>query len=725
MKTAAPSSIGLGMGTILWIFIANTVFYFALMWYFEGIFPEKHEVPQPWYFPFSVNYWVGNKPKDALYSVELPSEIETNREFFQSNRRQPFPGILIKNLTKVYDERQVINQINLKAYRGHITVLLGHNGAGKTRLISLLLGKYPPTSGTALIKRFDINIASEARRIPRFLGFCPDYDVLIEELTVEENLHFFCKVVIIDEPTKHMDFFSRRIVWDALQAEKVKRTILITSSHMKEAEALGDRIALMDKGHLQCYGTPKFFKKIYGAGYHLVIQKEPFCNVSNLSELVFAQIPDAKLCSDEDEITYLLPPASSHMFYFLFYDLEDQKEQLNIGTFKITEITLEELFDSASLNLSPGTYVKNSLMKKFVNPIEEAFSNSDSDEGAKNLLCNKKGNEGCILFTQQMWAHFKKRYIFSSRHILFSVSQILILPFMFMIGNALTYERSENLDFKELNTSLFHGTKIVCALDPDSNVSKDVADLYASLFSAPDETNLIHPIEENILHYLLRLAQEDIEVFNTKYAIAADFVDDSNKTYITAFYNAKIQHSAPIALINIHNAVFKYLTSGSSEYLFALHNHPLPVKNEYEQMVTSRYQLISVMLSSQDLMFGMSILMSSFIIVTVLENSSKSKHLQVNGILNLITYWFSSFIYDFSTYMLSCIFVLFIFITMEKDGFFTVEQIGRLLLLFVCHGLCGLSFVYCSTFFCQSVSAAVTQVFLKYIGGESKLIIII
>ncbi|KFM65014.1 ATP-binding cassette sub-family A member 3, partial [Stegodyphus mimosarum] len=47
MKTTAPSSIGLEMGTILWIFIANTVFYFTLMWYVEGIFPEKHEVPQP------------------------------------------------------------------------------------------------------------------------------------------------------------------------------------------------------------------------------------------------------------------------------------------------------------------------------------------------------------------------------------------------------------------------------------------------------------------------------------------------------------------------------------------------------------------------------------------------------------------------------------------------------------------------------------------------------
>ncbi|KFM65015.1 ATP-binding cassette sub-family A member 3, partial [Stegodyphus mimosarum] len=184
------------------------------------------------------------------------------------------------------------------------------------------------------------------------------------------------QVVIIDEPTKHMDSFSRRIVWDALQAEKVKRTILITSSHMKEAEALGDRIALMDEGHLQCYGTPTFLRKIYGAGYHLVIQREPSCSISNLSELVFAQIPDAKLCSDEDEITYLLPPTSSHMFHFLFYDLEDQKEQLNIGTFKITEITLEEIFDSVSLILSPGTCIKNSLMKKFVNPNEEASSNS-------------------------------------------------------------------------------------------------------------------------------------------------------------------------------------------------------------------------------------------------------------------------------------------------------------------------------------------------------------
>lgn len=72
------------------------------------------------------------------------------------------------------------------------------------------------------------------------------------------------QVLILDEPTSGMDAISRRAVWDLLQQQKSDRTILLTTHFMDEADLLGDRIAIMAKGELQCCGSPLFLKQKYG-----------------------------------------------------------------------------------------------------------------------------------------------------------------------------------------------------------------------------------------------------------------------------------------------------------------------------------------------------------------------------------------------------------------------------------------------------------------------------
>lgn len=61
-----------------------------------------------------------------------------------------------------------------------------------------------------------------------------------------------------------MDPYNRRLLWDVLQAEKEDRTILLTTHFMEEADVLGDRIAIMANGEIQCCGSPLFLKKKYG-----------------------------------------------------------------------------------------------------------------------------------------------------------------------------------------------------------------------------------------------------------------------------------------------------------------------------------------------------------------------------------------------------------------------------------------------------------------------------
>lgn len=72
------------------------------------------------------------------------------------------------------------------------------------------------------------------------------------------------QVVMLDEPTSGMDPSARRATWDLLQGEKHGRTILLTTHFMDEADLLGDRIAIMAGGELQCCGSPLFLKNKYG-----------------------------------------------------------------------------------------------------------------------------------------------------------------------------------------------------------------------------------------------------------------------------------------------------------------------------------------------------------------------------------------------------------------------------------------------------------------------------
>lgn len=68
----------------------------------------------------------------------------------------------------------------------------------------------------------------------------------------------------MDEPTSGMDPSARRATWDLLQGERRGRTILLTTHFMDEADLLGDRIAIMAGGELQCCGSPLFLKTKYG-----------------------------------------------------------------------------------------------------------------------------------------------------------------------------------------------------------------------------------------------------------------------------------------------------------------------------------------------------------------------------------------------------------------------------------------------------------------------------
>lgn len=109
---------------------------------------------------------------------------------------------------------------------------------------------------------------------------------------------------MLDEPTSGMDPSARRFTWDLLQQQKEGRTILLTTHFMDEADILGDRIAIMAEGNIKCCGSSLYLKNKYGVGYHMVLVKEPNCDVSRITDVVNSHVPTVNLESNIGEFFF-------------------------------------------------------------------------------------------------------------------------------------------------------------------------------------------------------------------------------------------------------------------------------------------------------------------------------------------------------------------------------------------------------------------------------------
>ncbi|XP_023276845.1 ATP-binding cassette sub-family A member 1-like isoform X1 [Seriola lalandi dorsalis] len=303
----------------------DAVFYWTLTWYIENVFPGQYGIPKPWYFPFTASYWCG---RASVTDVDpgLLKDSRVHNEYLEKPPPNMKAGVSIRNLVKIYKtgKKLAVDGLSLDFYENQITSFLGHNGAGKTTTMSILTGLFPPTSGTALINGYDIH--TDMDRIRKYLGMCPQHNVLFNELTVEEHIYFYArlkglnrdevkiemdqmikdvglphkrkdlaknlsggmqrklsvaiafvggsKIVILDEPTAGVDPYARRGIWELLLKYKQGRTIILSTHHMDEADILGDRIAIISHGKMRCSGSSLFLKKCFGSGYYLTLVRD-------------------------------------------------------------------------------------------------------------------------------------------------------------------------------------------------------------------------------------------------------------------------------------------------------------------------------------------------------------------------------------------------------------------------------------------------------------------
>ncbi|XP_012941784.1 ATP-binding cassette sub-family A member 3 [Aplysia californica] len=787
--------------------LVDTGIHLLITWYLDNVWPGEFGVPKPPYFCFTKSYWCG-AGRAATDSSLYEAQDGQNRRF----EKEPTgvnAGIQIKNLKKRFGPKVAVAGTSLNMFEGQISVLLGHNGAGKTTTMSMLTGFIPPTSGTAVVNGYDI--CDNIDGVRSSLGLCPQHNILFDTMTVNEHLEFFArlkgaggpkltaevietakevgleakmyapssslsggqkrklsvgialiggsKVVILDEPTSGMDPGARRQTWNVLQRARQNRTLVLSTHYMDEADLLGDRIAIMAEGVLKCCGSSMFLKKLYGAGYHLVVVKDDQCDINILTDVIQSFVASAELETIINrEVSYLLPDNESSKFASLFRELESKKEKLGITSFGTSATTMEEVFlkvgdnaydDEDSLN-GQDNGATNGGKLAFTNPaFDQDKSNSSlsaemspatSALGAHNkvdttrdqseaktkeidiMSFNKgfKKRTGMALEMSRMRGLFVKKAIHTWRNRVVTLVQLLLPVIFTILGLAADEARPQGTDEPPLTFDLapFEGSYVpyTSGLNPSALGTK-FGDLYAGQFGPSDVTEVVDLSNNKTFNdYTLKRADElGTSTFNKKVIVGMELISpnlqaDSNVSAI-AFYNGQPYHAQPIAVNYLMNTFLQYFLNDSS-YSLQTEINPMP-KDENDAAEFSLLLNLSAGFSvGFFISFGMAFLTTMFIFFLIKERQVGSKHMQIVSGVGPITYWLPTFLWDFINYIIPSLLLLVVFAAYQKTAYLDDGRWALVILTLAVYGWAVLPFMYAIQFAFKSPPTGVVLVIM-------------
>lgn len=330
-----------------------------------------------------------------LHKTDVDPDVQAEADKINSHlsKGHAYDQIVLGNLSKKYDNNLAVNQLSVGIKRGECFGLLGTNGAGKTSIFKMLTGDEEITVGNAFIE--SVSIKNEINEAHNNLGYCPQVDALLDDLTGRESLKIFSmlrgvpkdniyfvvkslaedlgffkhldkqiknldgrnkrklstalallggpSVVLLDKPTTGIDPVAKHQLWNVInQARDAGHTVILTTNSMEECEELCTKLAVMVNGQFKCLGMTEDLKNKFTSGFLLTLKISNLQQIPIVKENIAEQFPKSVL---RDDFFNILTYHITHLkLSEVFGTIEKLKNQLTIADYSVTHTTLDEVF---------------------------------------------------------------------------------------------------------------------------------------------------------------------------------------------------------------------------------------------------------------------------------------------------------------------------------------------------------------------------------------------
>jgi ABC-2 type transport system ATP-binding protein len=305
------------------------------------------------------------------------------------------PAIEAQGLTKRFGDFTAVRALDLLVRTGTVVSLLGPNGAGKTTMVRMLATLLRPDAGHARIAGHDV--VAEADQVRRVISLTGQFAALDKNLTAAENLQLMARLrghgrggartitdglierfdigeirdrlvknlsggerrrvdlaaglidkpqlLVLDEPTTGLDPRSRQVVWSTIRELVTEGvTLLLTTQYLDEADALADRVVLIDHGQEIAAGTPAQLKAQVGEQRVDVVASD-VADVDRLAELLGEHFTTTSVAREQRTVSVPAPGEAA--------DLSTVAQAIRDSAIAVDEVALRRpTLDDAFLALT-------------------------------------------------------------------------------------------------------------------------------------------------------------------------------------------------------------------------------------------------------------------------------------------------------------------------------------------------------------------------------------
>ena len=663
-----------------------------------------------------------------------------------NDRNKPDDVIRITNLKKQFDDGKIaVNGVNLNLYKGEIFALLGHNGAGKSTMISMLSGLYDSTDGQAVFNNVDILQSENMNMFRSKLGICPQSDVLFDDLTVKEHLSMFAvfkgednkeqrendvnkilkqfdmtsvsdiiaknlsagqrrklsimialvggsEVIFLDEPSSGMDITSRRAMWDTLKNIATDKIIVLTTHFMEEAAVLGKRIGIISDGKMKCVGSPLFLIEKFGKFISINVSKEPTSDNNEIVKFFKENTSEGLMIKVlSEEILFRIPKKSQNGDFDIskfFALLDENVNTLKIKSYSASMPTLEDVFLNVA-SLEHNNKNKDITVKIVDN--DKILFNDD------NYNVQRTSFEK---FKIDLSVSLKKRILQIVRDVKSFLLEVLCPVLLVLIGvlvSSVDYF-SEEKNFVLSPTSILD-KQTIYVINDNTLLQNDLENEITV-----EQLPVSSSTEDKYVYYMNDIYQQNNTENYGSYYI--EKIDNINHKYdFVTYVNTQSRQGAIIYVEYMLNHIAQQASDKKIKIQFT--NYPIPKTLKEKNNGQERNNATLVFFVA----VAFALIPANFITLIIKEREKNTKHLQIISGISLISYWFSNFIFELVKYYFTGgINLIIIYLFDFFPSYFYV--------LYLLYGPSMVSFTYLFSFiFSNESSAQNTVILMNFLFG--------